>query len=354
VVETYSLPVSASWEADLWGRVRRAVEGTEASLQASAGDVEAARLLAQTQLVQNYFQLRILDAQKRLLDHTVAAYRKSLQLTQNQYAAGVVARADTIQATTQLKTTEAQAIDVGVQRAQLEHAIAVLLGRAASDFTIAAAPVAIVPPPVAPGVPSTLLERRPDIAAAERRVAAANARIGETAAAFFPALTISASTGYQSASFAQWLSAPSRFWSLGPALAVTLFDSGQRRAQNAQALASHDASVAAYRQVVLVALQEVEDNLAALRILEQEAAVQREALEAARQSVVLTTNQYKAGTVSYLNVVNVQAASLSAELSALNILSRRMTASAALVKALGGGWHSSMLPGAGGTPERSP
>lgn len=357
---SHSLSLGASWEPDLWGRVRRGVEAGEAGLQASAGDLEAARLLAHAQLVQNYFQLRVLDAQKRLLEDTIAGYQKSLQLTQNQYAAGTVAKVDTLQATTQLKSTQAQALDIGVQRAALEHAIAVLVGKAPSEFAIPALPVAeadtarhaaaFTPPAIAPGLPSALLERRPDIAAAERRVAAANAQIGVASTAFFPALTISAATGFQSATMAQWLTAPSRFWSLGPALAMTLFDGGLRRAQTAQAEATYDASVAAYRQTVLVALQEVEDSLATLRILEQEAAVQREALEAARQSVVLTTNQYKAGTVSYLNVVNVQAAALAAERSALDIVARRMLASTALVRALGGGWNVAQLPVAGTAP----
>jgi NodT family efflux transporter outer membrane factor (OMF) lipoprotein len=357
---SHSLSVGASWEPDLWGRVRRGVEAGEAGLQASAGDLEAARLLAHAQLVQNYFQLRVLDAQKRLLEDTIAGYQKSLQLTQNQYAAGTVAKVDTLQATTQLKSTQAQALDIGVQRAQLEHAIAVLVGKAPSEFAIPAFATTsadasthaatFTPPAIAPGLPSALLERRPDIAAAERRVAAANAQIGVASAAFFPALTISAATGFQSASLAQWLTAPSQFWSLGPALAMSLFDGGLRRAQTAQAEATWEASVAAYRQTVLVALQEVEDSLATLRILAEEAAVQREALEAARQSVVLTTNQYKAGTVSYLNVVNVQAAALAAERTALDIVARRMLASTALVRALGGGWNAAQLPAASTAP----
>ena len=351
VTTNHSVSVGASWEPDLWGRVRRSIDANEAGLQASAGDLEAARLLATAQLVQNYFQLRVLDAQRLLLEDTIAGYQKSLQLAQNQFAAGVVAKVDTLQATTQLKSTQAQAIETGVQRAQLEHAIAVLVGKAPAEFGItpAGGPATLAPPVIAAGLPSALLERRPDIAAAERRVAAANAQIGVASAAFFPALTLSASTGFQSASMAQWLTAPSRFWSLGPALAMTLFDGGLRRSQTAQAEAAYDATVAAYRQSVLVALQEVEDSLATLRILEQEAAVQREALDAARQSVALTTNQYKAGTVSYLNVVTVQAAALAAERTSLDIVSRRMLASAALVRALGGGWHASTLPAAAAT-----
>lgn len=340
----YSLGLNASWEPDLWGRVRRSVESGQANLQASAADLEAARLLSHAQLAQTYFQLRILDAQRRLLDDTIAGYRKSFQLTQNQYDAGVVAKSDIIQATTQLKSTEAQALDVGVQRAQLEHAVAVLVGRAPSEFSLPVAPVPEGPPAIGAGLPSALLERRPDIAAAERRVAAANAQIGVATAAYFPALTLSAATGFQSSVLSQLISAPARFWSFGPALAATLFDGGLRRSQTAQAEAGYDLNVAAYRETVLVALQEVEDNLATLRILEQEAAVQGEALAAARQAVVLTTNQYKAGTVNYLSVVTVQASALSAERSALDILGRRMVASAQLIRALGGGWHAVELP----------
>jgi len=338
VVTNRNMPFNAAWEADLWGRLGRAVEANEAGAQASAADLQAARLSAQAQLAQNYFQLRALDAQQQLLEDTVAAYGKSLQLTQNRYAAGVVARADVVQAQTQLKSTQAQAIDIGVQRAQLEHAIALLVGKPASDFSISRAPLDAVPPPVPPALPSALLERRPDIAAAERRMAAANAQVGVAKGAFFPALTLSAGTGFQSASLADWLTLPSRFWSVGTAIALPLFDGGLRRAASDQAIAAYDANVAAYRQIVLTGFQEVEDNLAALRILEQEAGVQDEAVKAARQSVELTTNQYKAGTVGYLNVIAVQGATLSNERAAIDILNRRLAASVLLVKALGGGW----------------
>src|SRR6185369_5889152 len=264
VVQNYSLPVSATWEPDLWGRVRRGVESNRAALEASVGDLEAARLLAQATLAQNYFQLRALDAQRRLFDDSVASYQRSLQLVQNQYDVGVVARADVVQAQVQLKTAQAQLIDLGVQRAQLEHAIALLVGEAPSTFSVERAPLSAAPPEVPVGLPSELLERRPDIAAAERRVAQANAQIGVAMAAYFPTLTLSGSMGYQSATFAQWLTAPSRFWSLGPALALTLFDGGLRRAQTDEARAAYDANVAAYRQTVLTGLQDVEDNLAAL------------------------------------------------------------------------------------------
>ncbi|MGH8756208.1 MAG: efflux transporter outer membrane subunit, partial [Burkholderiales bacterium] len=300
ITNNYLLTLEAVWEPDLWGRVRRTVESNEASAQASAADLEAVRLSAQAELAQDYIQLRALDTQKQLLDDTVAAYEKSLQLTQNQYAAGIVAKSDVIQAQTQLKSTQAQSIDVGVQRAQFEHAIALLIGKPASDLTITPAPLTATLPAVPIGMPSDLLERRPDVAAAERLVAAANAQIGVAIAAYFPSLTLSASGGYQSPSWSNWLTVPSRFWAVGPALAETLFDGGLRRAQTDQARAAYDANVAAYRQTVLTGFKEVEDNLAALRILEQEAEVQDEAVQSARQAVALTTNQYKAGTVNYL------------------------------------------------------
>jgi NodT family efflux transporter outer membrane factor (OMF) lipoprotein len=340
----HNLSFNASWEADVWGRVSRLVESSEASAQASAADLESARLSAQAALAQDYFLLRAADAQKDLLERTAAAYGRSLQIVRNQYAAGVVTKADVAQAETQLKTTQAQAIDTGVQRAQLEHAIALLVGKAPADFSLEPAPLASALPAIPLGVPSALLERRPDIAGAERRVAAANAQIGVAKAAFFPALTLSAAAGYESASISQWFTLPNRFWSLGPALAQTIFDGGLRRAQSDQAVAAYDATVATYRQTVLGAFQEVEDNLAALRILEQEAQVQDEAVKAARQSVLLTTNQYRAGTVSYLNVVVVQAAALLNERAALDIQGRRLTASVLLVKALGGGWDAQEKP----------
>jgi NodT family efflux transporter outer membrane factor (OMF) lipoprotein len=245
-----------------------------------------------------------------------------------------------------LRSTQADSLDTGVLRAQFEHAIAVLIGKPPAQFSIAPVPLAVSMPPIPPGVPSTLLERRPDIAAAERSVAAANAQIGVAKAAFFPSLTLSGSDGYRSASASDWLTAPSRFWSIGPALAQSLFDAGLRRAQSDQAIAAYDATVAQYRQTVLVGFQEVEDNLAALRILEEEAKVQEQAVRAARETVALTLNQYKAGTVSYLNVVVVQTAQLNNERTAVSILGRRLVAAATLVKALGGGWSTAELSAA--------
>lgn len=349
VATSHTFSLSASWEADLWGRVRRQVEAGEAGAQASAADLEAVRLSAHAAMAQNYLLLRSADTQKRLLDDTVAAYEKSLQLIRNRYAAGVAARVDVIQAQTQLKATQAQSIDLGVQRAQLEHAIAVLCGKTPASFAIATAPNRVVFPAIPTGVPSELLERRPDIAAAERRMAAANAQIGIAKSAFFPSLTLSASGGYQSESLANWLTLPNRVWSLGPAIAQNLFDGGLRRAQNEQALAAFDASVAAYRLAVLGGFLEVEDNLAALRILEQEAGVQDEALQAARESLALTINQYKAGTVGYLNVVAAQATALAGERVATDIRGRRLNAGVLLVKALGGGWQMP-APGDEGLP----
>ncbi|EJN02051.1 efflux transporter outer membrane subunit [Herbaspirillum sp. YR522] len=343
VRNAYSFGLDASWEADIWGRVRRSVEASSASAQASAADLAAARLSAQAALAQNYLQLRVLDAEQQLLDETVAAYQRSLQLTQNQYAAGMVAKSDVIQAQTQFKSAQAQALDNQVSRAQMEHAIALLVGKTPAGFALPRAPLAASAPPVPQGLPSMLLERRPDVAAAERRVAAANANIGVARAAYFPSLTLSASGGYQSSSFADWFSLPGRVWSLGPQLAQTIFDGGARRAATDQAIASYDGTVAQYKQAVLTAFQEVEDNLAALRILEQEAAVQDDALQSARQAVTLVTNQYKAGTVSYVNVITAQATALSAERSALDIQNRRMAASVLLAKALGGGWDAASL-----------
>jgi NodT family efflux transporter outer membrane factor (OMF) lipoprotein len=343
VRNSYNVSLDVNWEIDLWGRVRRTVEASEATGEASAADLESAKLSAQALLAEDYFLLRVQDAQIRLLTDTVDAYQRSLQLTRNQYAVGVAARADVAQAETQLKSTQAQAIDAGIQRAQLEHAIAVLLGKAPADFAIVTEAVPTEFPPIPPGLPSELLERRPDIAAAERRTAAANAQIGVAEAAFFPSLTLSATGGFQSSVLSQLFSLPSRYWSLGAALAQTIFDAGLRRAQTAQAIATYDENVANYRQTVLTGFQEVEDNLAALRILEQEAAVQDEAVKAARESLTITLNQYRAGTANYLAVVVAQAIALSNERTALAVVSQRLSASVALIKALGGGWNAAAL-----------
>lgn len=346
VVASHELALDAVWEADVWGRLGRTVEADTAAAQASAADLEAARLSLQALLALNYFQLRAVDAQKQLFEDALRAYDKSRQLTQNQFKAGIVSRADVAQAQTQFKATEAQVIDLGVQRARLEHAIAVLVGKAPADFSIAPAALTALPPVVPLGLPSELLERRPDIAAAERRMAAANAQIGIASSAYFPSFRLSAAGGYRSSSVADWFTVPSRFWAIGPAIAQVLFDGGLRRALTAQAIAAYDGAVAAYRQTVLTGFQEVEDSLAALRILEQEAQVQGEAVRSARESATLTLNQYKAGTVSYLNVVTVQATALDIERGAVDLLNRRLAASVLLIKALGGGWDTSALPSA--------
>ena len=339
IVNQRTVGLSTSWEIDLWGRLRRLAESAEATAEASAGDLASARLSLQSQLATSYFQLRVLDVQKRLLDDTVDAYRKNLELTNNRYQVGVAAKSDIVQADAQLKSTIVQAVDIGVQRAQLEHAIAVLTGAAPASLVLARQPAYdAVLPVIPPGLPSTLLERRPDVAAAERRMAAANAQIGAAKAAYFPTLTLGASAGFRGID-STWLTAPAHFWTLGPAIAMNIFDAGLRRAQTEQAIAAYDGTVANYRATALQALQDVEDNLAALRILEEEAKVEAEAVEAARQSVQLTLNQYKAGTVSYLNVVTVQAALLAEERNAVNLLNRRLAATVGLIKAIGGGWQ---------------
>ena len=343
-VSDYSLALDVSWELDVWGRIRRSVESNQASAQASAGDLENARLSFQAALAQDYFQLRELDAQKQLLTATVAAFQKSLELTEGLYAQGVASEADVLQAETQLKTTQAQLINVGVQRAQFEHAIAVLIGKPPSDFSIPATPLTGTPPAIPIGVPSELLERRPDIATSERRVAATNTQIGVAEAAFYPSVTLNASLGLESSSLAKLFTAASRFWSVGGSISETVFDGGLRRAQTDFARAAYDATVATYRQTVLTAFQGVEDNLAALRILEDESRVQGEAVKAAERSVVLTTNQYKAGTVSYLNVITAQETLLSNELTAIQIRGRRMTSAVLLIQGLGGGWNAAQLP----------
>ena len=343
-ISDYSLPVSASWEPDIWGKVRRSVESNRANAQASAADLAAAKLSIQTELAQDYFQLRALDAQKKLFDTSVALYEESLDLTTNRYNAGVASEADIAQADTLLKTTKAQAIDIGVLRAQLEHAVALLTGTPASSFTLPAGQLDTPVPAVPVGVPSELLERRPDVASAERQVAAANAQIGVAEAAYYPSVTLSASGGFQSSSWSKWFTWPSRFWSFGPSVEWTIFDGGLRKAQTEEARAAYDANVAAYRETTLVAFQEVEDNLAALRILEEEATAVDEAVKSAQKTTAITTNQYKAGTAAYLNVITAQTAELGNERTAIDVLGRRLNASVLLIKALGGGWDASSLP----------
>lgn len=342
VGQRYSASLDASWELDVWGRIRRDVEASAATAQASAADLAAARLSAQAELALNYFQLRISEAQQRLYEKTVADYEKSLQLTKNQYAVGVAGRSDVVQAEAQLKSAQAQAVDIGVQRAQFEHAIAVLIGKAPAELALDYAQAPADLPAIPLGVPSDLLERRPDIASAERQVEAANAQIGVAKSAYFPALTLSGSNGYQSNGFDHWFTAPNRFWSVGPELALTLFDFGARRSQTDQAIAAYDATVATYRQTVLTGLQEVEDNLVALKLQAQEMEYQDAAVRAAREALNLVNNQYKAGTVSFLNVLTAENTALTNERTLLQLRGQQFTASVNLIKALGGGWSGQL------------
>ena len=338
------LPLSVSYEPDLFGRVRRTVEAARSNAQASAGDLESLRLSLHAELAVDYFQLRTLDAEEQLLNDTVAAFEKALQLTQNRYQGGIASAVDVAQAQTQLETTRSQAIDIQVLRAQFEHAMAVLIGQPAPSFSISPAPWNMPPPVTPPGLPSDLLERRPDIAAAERRVSAANAQIGVAKAGYFPLLTLSGSGGFESSSITNWFNGPSGFVSAGASAVVTAFDVGRRRAVSEQARAAYDQTVANYRETVLTAFQEVEDNLAALNILENEAKTQNAAVAAAQHSLDLSTNRYKGGVVSYLEVITAQSIALTDERAAVDILRRRMTASVQLIKALGGGWNSANLP----------
>lgn len=334
-----SASLSASWEVDVWGRVRRQVEASEAGAQASEADLASTLLSTQATLAQSYFLLRVADAQKALLDRTVEDYAKSLQLVRNQYAAGTAQRSDVLQSETQLKSAQAQQIDIQITRSQLEHAIAVLVGKPPADFGLSAGAFAAAVPRVPVAVPSQLLERRPDIGAAERRMARANAQIGVAQAAFYPTLSLSASGGLSAGKLARWLSLPDRVWSLGAGLAGAVFDGGLRSANKAQAVAAYDETVATYRQTVLTAFQEVEDNLASARLLDEEATVQNDALRSAREALSLVNNRYRAGTASLLDVLTAQTTAYTAERTALTIAGRQYTAAVVLVKALGGGWH---------------
>jgi NodT family efflux transporter outer membrane factor (OMF) lipoprotein len=340
----FALPVDLSYELDVWGRVRGTVAAARATAQASAADLETIRLSLHAELALDYFQLRSFDAEQQLLNDTVIAFQRALELTQNRYRGGIASGAEVAQAQTQLETTRAQAIEVGLARAELEHAIAVLVGQVPERFSVSALPLTETPPAVPKILPSQLLERRPDIAAAERRVAAANAQIGVARTAFFPTLLFNAGIGFESTSIGDWFAWPSRLWSLGPAAAQTIFDAGRRRALSKSAQASYDATVADYRETVLGAFQQVEDNLAALRILAQEAETQRAAVESAQRSLELSTNRYKGGLATYLEVVTAQSIALTNQRTAVGLLERRMTSTVLLIKALGGGWDVSKLP----------
>jgi NodT family efflux transporter outer membrane factor (OMF) lipoprotein len=335
---TYSVLLDARWEADIWGRVRRQVEASRANEEATAADLEAARLSLQAELATDYVLLRVADTQRALIEDSVKAFRTSLTIAQNRYRAGVAAKVDVVLAESQVKSNEAQAIDLRITRAQLEHAIAVLAGKAPGEFAIEAVKFTMTGPVVPPGVPSTLLERRPDIAAAERRMAAANAQVGVAEAAYYPNLTLSGSGGFAGTQLSNLISAPNRVWSLGLDLAGTLIDFGARSAAVESSRAAYDEAVANYRGTVLGAFQEVENSLASARWLGEELQVQQDAANLARENVTLTLNQYKAGTVGYLNVAIAQEQQLSTERDLFNLQGRQIGASIALIRALGGGW----------------
>ena len=339
VNKSNEVALGLSWQLDIWGQVRRQVEASTANAQASAAEWAGVRLSQQSELVQNYLQLRVLDEQMRLLDATLIAYQRSLRLTENRYKAGMVTRADVSQALTQLKNTQAQRLDLDWQRARYEHAIALLVGSTPNALHVASIE-ALPKLPVLPiDVPSALLERRPDIAAAERQVMAANAEIGVAQTAYFPDLTLSASGGYRGSNLADWISMPNRFWSIGPQFAMTLFDAGLRRSKVEQAEARYDQQVARYRQTTLQAIGEVEDALVQLNVLAEEISVQGEALAAAQDTLRLTENQYSAGMVDYLAVSSAQTTALSSERTLLTLLGTQLSASVQLISALGGGWQ---------------
>ncbi len=348
VYNNFDLEADFSYEFDVWGRVRNAVSSAKASQQASAADLATLNLAIHAELATDYFSLRAQDTQRVLLDKTVQDYAESLQLTQNLYNGGGAALADVDQAQAQLETARTQAADIRLQRAQSEHAIAVLLGENPSVYHTDPNPMPaqLMPPPIDPGLPSSLLERRPDVAAAERRVAAANAQIGVARAAYFPVFSLGAAAGFDSTKSSNWLSAPSQLWSLGPAAGLlTVFDAGRHRAQSAQAKAAYDEQVADYRNTVLGAYQEVEDNLAALRQLEQESISEAAAVTATAKALQQAQYRYKAGLVTYLEVATAENTALQAQISNVTIQLRRMSASVLLVKALGGGWRDASAPG---------
>jgi len=340
----FVLPFDLSYELDLWGRVRRTVAAARQEAQATAADYETAKLSLEAELALDYFELRSADAQKQLLDDTVKAYSDNVQLTLNRFNRGVAPKSDLAQAQTQLDTTRVQETDVTVQRAQFEHAIAILIGKPPAEFSLATVPFNYQPPSTPIGLPSELLQRRPDIAAAERRVAEANQQIGIARAAYFPTVSLGATAGFESTHIANLLDGPNAFWAVGPALAETLFDAGRRRATSESAIANYDATVATYRQTSLTAFQEVEDNVAALRILENETQQQQQAVASSQESLQLFTNRYKGGVDTYLQVITAQTIELANERNAIDILRRRLDASVLLVKALGGGWDVSNLP----------
>lgn len=340
----FVMPVNFSYQVDVWGRVRRTVEANREQAQASAGDLATVNLSMHADLALDYFQARSFDAEEQLLNSTVKQYEQALQLTQSQFRGGIASEVEVEQATTQLETVRGAAIDVGVLRAQYEHAVAILIGKPPAEFSLPPLPLTAPPPSIPVSVPSELLERRPDIAAAERRVAAANAQIGVAKSAYYPSINLGGGGGLESANLGNLLNGPSGLWSIGLSAAVTVFDGGRRRALTDQALAGYDYQVAAYRQSVLTGFQQVEDNLAAVRILEHEAQVQDEAVAAAQRSLALSIKRYKGGVTTYLEVITAQNADLTDEVTSVNILGRRMANTVLLIQALGGGWDRSSLP----------
>ena len=340
----FSLPLNVSWEPDVWGRVRRTVRAARENAQASAADVVNVQLILQAELALDYFQMRGLDAQQSILDATVAADEKALLLTNQLFHAGLDSQLDVQQAQTQLEITRAQDQDVAIARAQDEHAIAILIGEPPASLTIPARVVLYAPPSIPPGLPSQLLERRPDIAIAERQMASANEQIGIARSAYYPNFSLSGAGGFDSGRPGNWFTGPSTFWSVGLSAADTLVDWGQRHALNTMAQANYDGTVANYRETVLTAYQEVEDNLAALHILEGETQTQDRAVASAQQQMDIAMKLYTRGLDPYLNVIQAQSVVLSSELTSANLVTRRMTASVLLVKALGGGWDRSQLP----------
>jgi NodT family efflux transporter outer membrane factor (OMF) lipoprotein len=340
----FALPVDFSYQADVWGRVRRNVESYREQAQASAADLAAVNLSIHADLAIDYFLARSLDAEEKLLNSTVTQYEQALELIETRFAGGIASDVEVQQARTQLETTRAQAIDVGVARAQYEHAVAILIGKPPADFTLPPLPLTSPPPDIPVSVPSELLERRPDIAAAERRVASANAQIGVAKSAYYPLINLAASGGFESSSITTLLNGPSGFWALGISAVTTVFDAGRRRAASDQAIAAYDQTVANYRETVLTGFQQVEDNVAALRILDHEAQVQQKAVNAAQKYLELAITRYKGGVTSYLEVTTAQSAALSDEVTAVNILGRRMVSAVGLIQALGGGWDRSALP----------
>ncbi len=341
---TFAIAGQAQWEPDLWGQVRRTVEQARANAQASAALLANVELSLRAELAADYFEMRGLDSQKHLLDNTVQSYEEYLQLTQVRFKGGVATEVDVAQAQTQLETTRAQDIDVGVARAQYEHAIATLIGTPASLFSLPAMPLGQQIPPIPIGVPSQLLERRPDIASAERQVDVANAQIGIAIAAYYPNVALTGTGGFASGNPGTLIQGPSEMWSLGASAVELLFDAGRRHAITRQARDAYEQQVANYRQTVLGAFQDVEDNLAAIRILDQESAQQHLAVAAADRSLAISTNRYKGGVTTYLEVLTAQTAQLSDQITQANIATRQFVASVQLIRALGGGWDTSQLP----------